>query len=168
MSKRTRTAISSNASVSPAIDRPWHSPKRARTNAVPTLGWPANGISARGVKMRTRAVCSGACGGSTKVVSARLNSAAIACIRSADRPVASGKTASGLPPNCRSVNTSTVKNFNSMAVTLLHRQRRHRHVHRAGGVGDHAQGLVVVGDAGEAQIVDGEIGGDAAALRDEA
>src|ERR1700689_5765011 len=118
--------------------------------------------------MRTCAVCSGFCGGSTKVVSARLNSAAIACICAADKPLASGKTASGLPPNCRSVNTSTVKNFNCMAATLLHRQRRNRHVHRAGGIGDHAQGLVVIGDAGETQIVDGEVGGDPVALRDEA
>ena len=47
---------------------------------MPTLGWPANGISALGVKMRTSAVCAGSLGGSTKVVSARLNSAAIACI----------------------------------------------------------------------------------------
>jgi len=29
---------------------------RAKTNAAPTFGWPANGISARGVKMRMRAV----------------------------------------------------------------------------------------------------------------
>src|ERR1700682_661477 len=164
---RTRPAISSHASVSPAIGRPWPLPTRANTNAVPTLGWPANGISARGVKMRTCAVCSGTCGGRTKVVSARLKSAAIACICPADSFLASGKTASGLPPNCRSVNTSTVKNCSCMAANLLHRQRRHRHVHCAGSIGDHAQGLVVVGDAGEAQIVDGEVGGDAVALGDE-
>ena len=52
--------------------------------------------------------------GSTKVVSARLNSAAMACICRADNPVPSATTASGLPPNCRSVNTSTVTNFTCM------------------------------------------------------
>jgi hypothetical protein len=72
------------------------------------LGWPANGNSARGVKMRTSAVCAGSCGGSTKVVSARLNSPAMACICALVSPVASGTTASGLPPNLRSVKTSTV------------------------------------------------------------
>src|SRR6185437_6676010 len=80
------------------------------------LGWPANGISARGVKMRTCAACARFVGGSTKVVSARLNSAAIACMRSVERPSALVTTASGLPPNCRSVNTSTVTKFNFIAV----------------------------------------------------
>src|ERR1700734_3868854 len=173
---RTRPAISSNTSVSPAIDRPWHWPSRARTKAVPTLGWPANGISARGVKMRTWAVCSRFCGGRTKGVSARLNSVAMACICGALSARASGKTASGLPPNWRSVNTSTVKNSSCMARApaahvwgkLLQRQGRHRDIHRAGGIRDHAHGLVVISDAGEAQIVDGEVGGDAVALGDEA
>jgi hypothetical protein len=45
-----------------------------------------------------------------------------------------------------------------MAAIILHRQRRHSHIHGAGGFGDHAQGLGVVGDAGEAQIVEGKIG----------
>ena len=44
-------------------------PIAASTNAVPTFGWPANGISAPGVKMRTLRVCAGSSGGSTKVVS---------------------------------------------------------------------------------------------------
>jgi hypothetical protein len=52
----------------------------AKTKAVPTFGWPANGISARGVKIRTRAVFAGSSGGKTNVVSARLNSLAMACI----------------------------------------------------------------------------------------
>ena len=52
----------------------------ASTQPVPTLGWPANGISAVRLKMRTRAVCAGSSGGSTKVVSLRLNSAASDCI----------------------------------------------------------------------------------------
>ena len=54
----------------------------------------------------------GSLGGSTNVVSARLNSAAIACMRSVERPSALVTTASGLPPNCRSVKTSTVTKFN--------------------------------------------------------
>src|SRR5262249_8292570 len=55
-------------------------------------------------------------GGSTNVVSARLNSAAIACICDVDSPVPSATTASGLPPNCRSVNTSTVTNSTCMSL----------------------------------------------------
>ncbi len=73
---------------------------------MPTLGWPANGSSSAGVKMRTRASPSPS-GGSTKVVSERFISLAIACICTAVRPSASGNTASGLPANGRSVNTST-------------------------------------------------------------
>ena len=93
-------------------------PARASTKAVPTLGWPANGISALGVKMRTSAVCAGSLGGSTKVVSARLNSAAIDCICSVERPAASVMTASGLPPNLRSVKTSTVTKSSFMISNL--------------------------------------------------
>src|SRR6185312_13905205 len=110
-SMRTRPAISSNTIVSPPSGRPWHWASCARTKAVPILGWPANGISARGVKMRTCAVCAAALGGRTNVVSARLNSAATACICRDDSSAASTTTARGLPPNCRSVNTSTVMNF---------------------------------------------------------
>src|ERR1700761_9454210 len=60
--------------------------------------------------MRTCAVCALSFGGSTKVVSDRLNSPAIACICSAVSPSAFGSTASGLPPKQRSVETSTVTN----------------------------------------------------------
>jgi hypothetical protein len=77
---------------------------------VPTLGWPANGISRVRVKMRTRAVCAGSSGGRTNVVSLRLNSAASDCISASLMPVASGKTASGLPPKRVVVKTSTVTN----------------------------------------------------------
>jgi trans-2,3-dihydro-3-hydroxyanthranilate isomerase len=66
------------------------------------------------VAARLAAVCAGSLGGSTKVVSARLNSAAIDCICSVDRPRASVMTASGLPPNLRSVKTSTVVNSSFM------------------------------------------------------
>src|SRR5262249_4207006 len=50
------------------------------------------------------------------------------------RPRASGTTASGLPPNCRSVKTSTVAKFNSIArltswfETALPRAERYRNV----------------------------------------
>ena len=114
----TRPAVSSNTSRSPVTGRPWQCPARASTKAVPTLGWPANGISALGVKMRTRAVCAGSVGGSTKVDSARLNSAVMACICSVESPVASGMTASGLPPNLRSVKTSTVTKSSFMISNL--------------------------------------------------
>ena len=96
---------------------------RASTKAVPTLGWPAKGISALGVKMRTWAVCAGSFGGSTKVVSARLNSAAMACICSVVRPSASSTTARGLPPNLRSVKTSTVWNERFMLPNLPRRAK---------------------------------------------
>src|SRR5580692_2443855 len=58
--------------------------------------------------MRTSAVLAGSFGGSTKVVSARLNSAAIACIWPPDNPSALRTTPSGLPANCVPVKTSTV------------------------------------------------------------
>src|SRR5262249_45978192 len=64
-------------------------------------------------------VFSGLSGGSTNVVSARLNSAAIACICSVDSAVPSATTASGLPPNCRSVNTSMVTNSTCKSFTSL-------------------------------------------------
>src|SRR5687767_1541598 len=74
----------------------------ASTAAVPTVGCPANGSSALGVKMRTRQ------GGNTNVVSGKLNSRAIACIARSERPCASGKTASWLPLNGWSVKTSAI------------------------------------------------------------
>src|SRR5882672_12427727 len=53
--------------------------------------------------MRTRRKCRGSCGGSTKVVSAKLNSRASACIAPSASPRASGNTASWFPPNACSV-----------------------------------------------------------------
>ncbi len=90
----TKPASSSNRSIPPRSR-----PRPARTQAAPTFGCPANGTSACGVKMRTRAVLAGLSGGSTKAVSLRLNSRASACMVSASSPAASGRTASGLPPN---------------------------------------------------------------------
>ncbi len=83
-------------------------PVAARITAVPTVGWPANGISCAGVKIRSRRVCAGSSGGSTNTVSDRLNSRATRCICAPSRPRASGSTASGLPPKMRSVKTSAV------------------------------------------------------------
>src|ERR1700704_3418887 len=65
--------------------------------------------------MRTSAVCAGFFGGSTNVVSARLNSAAMACICPDDRPSALRTTPSGLPANCVVVKTSTVTKFTCMS-----------------------------------------------------
>jgi hypothetical protein len=75
--------------------------------AAPTLGCPANGSSTSGVKMRSRYVAASVVGGSTNTVSDRWNSRAIACICSPDSACAPNTTASGLPVNGRSVNTST-------------------------------------------------------------
>jgi hypothetical protein len=77
---------------------------------VPIVGWPAKPISARGVKMRTRQSCRPSSAGTTNVVSEKPNSAAIACITGGARPPASGRTASWLPPNRLSVNTSRMWN----------------------------------------------------------
>ena len=82
----TRPAFSSKTTRSPATSCHKLLPARASTKAVPTLGWPANGISSCGVKIRTSAVCAACFGGSTKVVSARLNSAAMACICAGRQP----------------------------------------------------------------------------------
>ena len=59
-------------------------PRRTSSQAVPTLGWPANGSSSAGVKMRTARVAV-ALGGVTKVVSERFISLAMACICSRRR-----------------------------------------------------------------------------------
>ena len=77
----------------------------ARTNAVPSVGWPANGSSTDGVKIRKRAwpSCSG---GRTNVVSERFSSRARRCISSVSRPRASVKTATGFPARGSSVKTS--------------------------------------------------------------
>ena len=99
-SKTTTTSVRSPTSPS--------SPADASTNAVPTFGCPANGISLVGVKIRTRRVPPFS-GGSTKVLSEKLNSRVIFCICPSESPRASGRTARGLPPNRFSVKTSQMK-----------------------------------------------------------
>ena len=103
----TRPASSSNTIDSAPTGRPWHVPSRASAKAVPTLGWPANGISARGVDAHLRGVGrvfrrqhEGRLG--------EIELAGDACICADVSPLPSSTTASGLPPNARSVNTSTV------------------------------------------------------------
>ena len=88
----TVPAPSSNVTVFASPISP-SSPAVARTNAVPTFGWPAKGISLAGVKILTRLVCPDV-DGKTKVLSAKLNSRAICCIWAAVSPSASGSTAS--------------------------------------------------------------------------
>ena len=80
------------------------------TNAVPSVGCPANGNSSCTVKMRTRvprALSAAGSPGSMKVVSERFISSASACICSVVSPRPSRITASELPASARSVNTST-------------------------------------------------------------
>ncbi len=66
--------------------------KSASRTAVPTVGCPANGSSAAGVKMRARAVWARFCAFSTNTVSGRLNSRAITCMRSGESSSASSTT----------------------------------------------------------------------------
>ena len=68
-------------------------PDVANTNAVPIFGWPANGTSIEGVKIRTFRVFPFS-GGKTNVLSEKLNSLAICCICLSVSPLASGNTAS--------------------------------------------------------------------------
>ena len=75
------------------------------THAEPTDGWPANGSSTSGVKIRSR--YSGAATSIGNAVSDRLNSFAIACSAAVSSPSAPSTTASGLPANAASVKTST-------------------------------------------------------------
>src|SRR5215475_1277948 len=98
-------------------------PCTAMTHAVPTVGWPANWSSRRGVKMRTRAAQSGRVGGRMKVVSERFISMAMACISPSARPRPSSTTARGLPPNTRSVKTSTwMKRYSRVLTSREHRE----------------------------------------------
>jgi len=87
---------SSTGTIPPAISIRstifWSGPPS--TNAVPSVGWPANGSSVAGVKIRMRTSAPSACGGSTNTVSEKFISLARACIVSGSRSRASVKTAS--------------------------------------------------------------------------
>src|SRR5262249_44843525 len=98
--------------------RPPPSPAPSST-AVGRVGWPANGSSRAGVKMRTRARWAGLAGANTNTVSGWLNSRAIACIAAASSASASSTTASGLPAKRRSVNTSSVAKRRRMRVSYV-------------------------------------------------
>jgi hypothetical protein len=75
------------------------------------VGCSAKGTSRAGVKIRSAATQSGRVGGKRKTVSERFISRAICCMRLSSSPRASRSTASGFPPNTRSVNTSTCTNL---------------------------------------------------------
>jgi hypothetical protein len=80
----------------------------ASTKAVPSVGWPANGNSIVGVKMRIRASASGVVGGRTNALSERFVSRVSASMVASSRPLASVNTASALPASARSVKTSQI------------------------------------------------------------
>src|SRR4029434_2334198 len=62
-------------------------------------------------------------GGRMKVVSERFISLATACISPSDRPRPSSTTARGLPPNTRSVKTSTwMKRYSRALTSGIHRE----------------------------------------------
>ena len=84
-------------------------PSSASTHAVPMVGWPANGSSSWGVKMRTFAACARSSGGRMKVVSEKFISRAMRCMAFADRSWPSRTTASWLPASALSVKTSTTR-----------------------------------------------------------
>ena len=113
--QRTGPMPSSSTRSLPALARS----DSASSTAVPTVGWPANGSSRAGVKMRSRARCPGSAGANTKTVSGWLNSRAIACMASPSSPCGSSTTASGLPAKRRSVNTSSVANRRRMKVSSV-------------------------------------------------
>src|SRR5262249_38668811 len=93
---------------------------------------PAKGTSRAGVKMRRAAAPSAVAGGRRNTVSERFISRAICCMRSSSSPRPSRNTASGLPPNTRSVNTSTCSNRYprpDMPLILYHARQHHAPPH---------------------------------------
>src|SRR6267378_6528898 len=79
----------------------------ASTNALPSTGWPANGSSLNGVKIRSRA-CPPLAAGYTNTVSEKFISRAIGCNSFSGTSRASVNTASWLPASGVSVNTSAM------------------------------------------------------------
>ncbi len=82
----------------------WRGPPS--TNAEPSVGCPANGSSAAGVKMRMRTSASAARAGRTNTVSENAISFASACMVASSRSRASVNTASWFPSSGVSVKTS--------------------------------------------------------------
>ena len=72
-------------------------PVCASANVLPTVGWPAIGISWSGVKIRMRTSVPGDSAGRMNVLSAKFISRAIRCMVSASMPRPSVNTASWLP-----------------------------------------------------------------------
>ncbi len=91
--------------VSRLITSSWSGPPS--TNAAPSVGCPANCVSAVGVKMRIFA-CPPASAGYTNTVSENLVSSASRWSISSGISRASVKTASWFPSSGRSVNTSAM------------------------------------------------------------
>ena len=89
------------------VSRRTSSRSPASTTAVPSTGWPANGSSAAGVKMRMRASPPSRLG-SSNTVSERFSSRATRGIVASSMPAASEKTASALPSSGVSVKTSAM------------------------------------------------------------
>ena len=69
-------------------------PSSASVNIVAIVGWPASGISVRGVKKRTRKVATSE--GKTKAVSLRFISRAIACICLGGQPLGPADDGAGV------------------------------------------------------------------------
>ena len=70
------------------------SPESASANVDPITGWPANGISPPGEKIRRRTSVPACSGGKTNVHSENFVSRVIACMAAASSPFGSRKTAS--------------------------------------------------------------------------
>src|SRR3954462_2088269 len=111
------------------------------TKAVPSVGWPANGTSAVGGKIRMRA-CPSPSGGSTKTVSDRFVSRARRCISSSPSPRPSVKTASAFPASGVSVKTSA---------TTYRKVRTNGRLCSARAAGDRASRRGCVRGAGRAE-----------------
>src|ERR1700722_6442504 len=126
----TRPIFSSSTTSLPAPRR------NVSTSAVPTVGWPANGISLPGVKMRAPAVLPAALGLSTNTVSGWLNSRATTCMVALSMPSASNTTPSELPAKRLVVKTSSVAKFSFIVLirSLLRHVALGRFVHQSQGV----------------------------------
>ena len=97
------SAVTSTVTVVPGVvcrQRPGPS-----THAVPSEGWPANGISYAGVKMRIEYAPAPVMTGN--VVSLKFTSRATAAMRGSGQ--GSSTTQSALPESGRSVKTSTMR-----------------------------------------------------------
>ena len=127
---------------------------------VPMVGWPANGNSRPGVKIRILAEWAGFLGSNTNTVSDRLNSRAILCMRAPSRPSQSSTTASGLPASaCVSEDVERIEAARhgetpSAAFALLGVARRSR---RAAARHGHVVGQPLEAAHADHRVVDARI-----------